>query len=196
MNYTKIYDSLIERAKDRVLVKYSEKHHIIPVCRKGSNSKTNLVRLTAKEHYLAHHLLIKIYPMNIGIYHAFWMMSNRFKVNSKDYEIAKLFISKKMRINVGTKEAIAKMSLSKRGQTPWIGKTHTKESKIKMSNSAKDRVISEDNETKRRNSISKTSKKPKSKQHRENISLAKKGNKNPMFGTKWKLINGKRIYIP
>lgn len=49
-------------AKNRVIVGYSERHHIIPKCLDGTNSKTNIVRLTVKEHYVCHKLLCEIYP--------------------------------------------------------------------------------------------------------------------------------------
>ena len=87
MNYQKIYDTLIHRAltSSRKKLKPNhpdyiayELHHIIPEClfknrvRKGPsghlegnpNSKENLVLLTPEEHYLAHQLLVKIYPGN------------------------------------------------------------------------------------------------------------------------------------
>ena len=39
MNYTKIYNDLIERAKTRKLDGYKEVHHIIPRCMGGGNEK-------------------------------------------------------------------------------------------------------------------------------------------------------------
>jgi len=54
MNYQKIYDQIIERAKNRKLEGYKEKHHIIPKCLGGPDNKENLVELTAREHFLCH----------------------------------------------------------------------------------------------------------------------------------------------
>ena len=62
MDYKKIYDSIISRAKNRQLEGYGETHHIVPKCLGGSNKKENLVKLTAKEHWTVHLLLIEIYP--------------------------------------------------------------------------------------------------------------------------------------
>lgn len=62
MNYKKHYDLLINRAKTRKLIGYYEKHHIIPKCIGGTNHANNLAKLTPEEHYVAHQLLIKIYP--------------------------------------------------------------------------------------------------------------------------------------
>lgn len=64
MNYLKIYNSLIEKAKKENRTKlndYYENHHIIPRCCDGTDEKFNLVLLTPKEHWLAHLLLCKIY---------------------------------------------------------------------------------------------------------------------------------------
>jgi hypothetical protein len=62
MNYKKCYDNLIETAKKRDYTDgYYEKHHIIPKCVGGNNGAENIVKLRVKEHYVAHHLLVKIY---------------------------------------------------------------------------------------------------------------------------------------
>jgi hypothetical protein len=74
MNYKNIYNSLIEKGKSRTLEEYTEIHHIIPKCMGGSDTEENLVKLTPEEHYLAHQLLVKIYPNNILLVNAAVMM--------------------------------------------------------------------------------------------------------------------------
>lgn len=184
MDYKKIYINIINKAKNRELNDYVEKHHIIPKCVGGPDNEENIVKLTAKEHYLVHKLLVKIYPYEDCLKYAFWMMSHRVSgvfTSSKIYSETKEFLSKNMRKNVGTPEAIKKMSESRKGQQLWKGKSHTKESKEKMSISAKNR--STVNEDKRRKRISDSNKgKKKSDEHIENIRKAKLGDKNPMFG--------------
>lgn len=61
MNYSKIYDALINRACSRISDGYVERHHIIPRCMGGSDENTNLVALYPDEHFLAHILLLKIH---------------------------------------------------------------------------------------------------------------------------------------
>jgi hypothetical protein len=39
MNYQKIYNQIIERAQNRILEGYVEKHHIIPKCLGGLDNK-------------------------------------------------------------------------------------------------------------------------------------------------------------
>jgi hypothetical protein len=58
--YTKWYYSIINNAKTRNLVTYTERHHIIPKSLGGSNLKENIVKLTAREHFVCHLLLIKM----------------------------------------------------------------------------------------------------------------------------------------
>lgn len=64
--YTKWYKQLIDKAVLRGWTKesaneYVEKHHILPRSLGGDNSKSNLVCLTAREHFIAHLLLSKMY---------------------------------------------------------------------------------------------------------------------------------------
>ena len=77
MNYCRIYDSLISRACNRTIVGYVERHHIIPKCIGGTDDADNIVSLTPEEHYLAHLLLIKIYPNVKGLLYAVKLMSGQ-----------------------------------------------------------------------------------------------------------------------
>ena len=92
--YYNIYKSIVNRAKGRTLADgiYFETHHIIPRSLGGSNRKENLVRLTAREHYICHRLLIKITEgaaKRSMIYAAYMMMkgTKRYKPSSRIYEI-------------------------------------------------------------------------------------------------------------
>ncbi|CAB4164077.1 HNHc domain containing protein [uncultured Caudovirales phage] len=60
--YTRWYYNIVDRATTRVLATDShyEKHHIIPKSLGGNNSKDNLVKLLAREHFICHWLLTKI----------------------------------------------------------------------------------------------------------------------------------------
>lgn len=113
MNYKKIYDLIIERAKQRLHVQgYKEKHHIIPKCLGGSNKVENLVELTAREHFICHKLLTKIYPNNGKLKYALWCMCNqrnssqfkRYKVTAKVYESIRREAQGFLKTRVITKE--------------------------------------------------------------------------------------------
>lgn len=85
MNYQNIYNSLVSKAQKRMeTVGYTEKHHIIPRTLGGSDDAANIVVFTAREHFIAHLLLAKIYggPM----WHAAHMMSNMKRYTNRKYE--------------------------------------------------------------------------------------------------------------
>lgn len=58
--YTKWYYNIIESAKSNPFNGYTEKHHIIPKSLGGSNDKSNLVVLSARQHFICHWLLTKM----------------------------------------------------------------------------------------------------------------------------------------
>lgn len=59
--YTKWYYNIISDASTRLMNNtYTELHHIIPKSLGGSDKAHNLVKLTAKEHYMCHRLLPKM----------------------------------------------------------------------------------------------------------------------------------------
>jgi hypothetical protein len=73
MNYLKTYCNLIRKAEQRGYTKkkskeqglYVEGHHIFPISIFGKNKR--IVYLTAREHYIAHALLEKIYLKRYGM---------------------------------------------------------------------------------------------------------------------------------
>lgn len=133
MNYQRIYNQIIERAKERILEGYKEKHHILPKCLGGSNDKSNLVELTAREHFLCHRLLCEIYPKNDKLWYALFLMAigkNRhsktdpYKISSRTYEFLKLnFIEniKKKTISEDQKSKISKANSKKVTQYNFNG---------------------------------------------------------------------------
>lgn len=58
--YSKLYFTIINNSKNRLIQDYSERHHIVPQSLGGSNHYENLVDLTAREHFICHWLLIKM----------------------------------------------------------------------------------------------------------------------------------------
>ena len=159
MNYKNIYNKIVEKAislnRKKKNGEYYESHHIIPKCIGGEDIANNKVLLTAKEHYVCHHLLTYIYPSDNSIWFAFWSMVNRksnkqerYKCSARVYEKARNKIkeiqSKKWkdnnpnnnRSNVGKSNP---MYGSKRfgEKNPFYKKTHSEESRAKISKSNK-----------------------------------------------------------
>ena len=58
--YKKWYFNLIKSRKNIKRKDFTEKHHIIQKCLGGKNSPENIVRLTPREHFIAHLLLTKM----------------------------------------------------------------------------------------------------------------------------------------
>lgn len=96
--YTNWYSSLIDKAKNRTITGYTENHHIIPSSLGGTNDPSNLVKLTAREHFICHLLLTKMTTGNdyYKMSYALHMLSNannigrgRYIPNSRLYEYSK-----------------------------------------------------------------------------------------------------------
>jgi len=92
--YTQWYYCIIAQAQAQTANVYYEKHHIIPRSLGGSNKQDNLVRLTARAHYVVHRLLTRMttgtdqHKMCIAI---FLMANTRkgFRVSSRTYQVLK-----------------------------------------------------------------------------------------------------------
>ena len=92
MNYQQIYNKLIDNARirERDLLQYYEKHHIVPRCLGGTDEQSNLVYLTGREHFIAHLCLVKANPGHNGLVLAAMMMScetkNQDRSKNRIYE--------------------------------------------------------------------------------------------------------------
>lgn len=118
MNYKKHYDLLIERSRNRVLTGYIEKHHIIPRCLGGTDNKDNLAILTPEEHFLAHQLLVKIYPNSPPLINAAVIMTTH---HTKQRTNNKLFGWLRRRASEYRKDWLAENGHPK----GFLGKKHT-----------------------------------------------------------------------
>jgi hypothetical protein len=138
--YTKYYLNIITSAISRVQQGYSEQHHIIPASMGGSDHPDNLVRLTAKEHFVCHLLLTRMVdgPNRHKAIKAARMMAKtagpgqkRYKVTGKIYEILtknKIAVSESTRIKMGISQ---KQRFEKTSGT-FKNKKHTEETLEKL----------------------------------------------------------------
>ena len=169
MNYKKHYNALIERARTRNLDCYTERHHVIPRCMGGSDEKDNLVRLTPEEHYLAHLLLVKIYPLENKLVLAARYMTvdkDNKRSNNKMYGwLRRKFIEIPRPCAEETKEKISRVKKSKKMK-------HTEESKEKMRQAS----LSQKTTDEKRRKCSIAGKKAKgilkTEEHKKSLSLA------------------------
>lgn len=170
MNYVAHYDRLVARARDRILVGYRERHHVVPKCMDGGNEPTNIVELTAEEHYVAHQLLVKIYQKNKPLAHAALLMAKRVTGN-KAYGWLRRRHADSIRGSVASIETRTKQSAAHRG------KPHSEEHVVKVAaaNRGKHRSL----ESRANISAARLGKKfgPLSLEHRAKLSESKIGNK-------------------
>ena len=134
MNYKRIYDQLIEKRRLNPISsdQYGERHHIIPKSEGGSDDDGNLVRLTAREHYIAHLLLARIYD-DYKMYSALTYMrcgsttnQRNYKFNSRLYGLLRNHVAEK-------RSAYMKEHRVMCGEkNPMFGKHHSDKSKQKM----------------------------------------------------------------
>jgi hypothetical protein len=90
MNYQHTYNQLIAKAQARNGVAgYCERHHITPRSLGGSDEKTNIVALTAREHFVAHMLLAKVHGGNMW-YAVLRMKGQTPYMNSRLYNAARI----------------------------------------------------------------------------------------------------------
>lgn len=142
--YTKIYYQIIKNAKNRLLEvgTYTERHHIVPKSLGGSNLNSNLVSLTAREHFVCHRLLVKMTSSDDKRKMA-WAVrrmltginkhQQRYLPNSKIYENIRIQINQEIKgwshseetkkhlskVLTGrkfTEETIKKMSIARKGK--------------------------------------------------------------------------------
>ena len=116
--YQKWYDHLIDRARNRTIEGYVERHHIVPRSLGGTNEKSNLVDLTAREHLVAHMLLPRFVENKAPMWNAVYMMMNTQgrKLTGKLYEQARIEYRGICKSRKRSPETCAKMSAALKGR--------------------------------------------------------------------------------
>jgi hypothetical protein len=126
----------------------------------GTNERSNLVRLTAREHFIAHWLLWKIHRTSKMACAFFMMTKNRSHehvINSRQFEYARYAFS----------QAISRL---KKGQiAPNKGKPHKDSTKAKISKANTGRKPP-----------------PRTKEYCEKIAASKRGKKRGELSAEWK----------
>lgn len=130
--YTKWYYKIINAALTRSIHGYSERHHIIPRSLGGTNDLNNLVRLTAREHFICHRLLVRMTSdLNRSkMAFAAFRMTQRSKFHAQSH-----YITSKTYEYIRRDFSIA-CSVTRKGKKPYLMTDETRKS---MSQSAKRR---------------------------------------------------------
>lgn len=210
MNYSKIHNAIMNKALTRSnLSGYFEKHHIVPKCLGGLDTKDNIVKLTAKEHYIIHRILTRIYPTNKKIAYAFWRMCNNGAklASTRAYEEGRKRVSELVAARKGLfrgrrhseemKRLISESIKKTKATIPnaSLGRKHTNVEIEKMRVAAKSKVIDPEVEKLRIERIVKAHTGRRcSEQMRKNMSEGRKKANLLKNKKHWTLINGKRVY--
>ena len=143
--HKKRYDKIINHYRNTIVEGYVEKHHIVPKCMGGTDNIKNLVALPAKAHFICHYLLHKMHPDSLPLARAFNMMASATTKYQKGRKKSK-----------GTLYEISKIARSEAMKGIKLSPEH--KAKISVPKTNKENY-----------------KKPKSQEHRMNISKALKG---------------------
>ncbi len=143
MDYRLIHDEIISRARQRCLEGYCERHHVIPKCLGGTDDPENIVRLTAREHFIIHKILCILYPHESRLHWAAFMMAGcggnskqdrGYRVGAREYE--------RLRENLKhSDETKAKVSKANKGRQTRLGAKLSEETKRKIGNANKGKTL-------------------------------------------------------
>lgn len=165
--YEKWYNKIVLNGKNEKLPGH-EHHHILPKSLGGTDDNSNLVYITAREHFVCHWLLTKIYPT--GEEH--WKMLNALRMMRAENKNQQRYDTKiTSRVYSKLKEEYANLQSERyRGENnPFFGKSHTKEAK---------QIISDAN-TGENNAMKRI-------EEREKMRQLKTGKKRDPFSDEWK----------
>lgn len=143
--YTKWYYNIINSSNIQEN-EYSERHHIIPKSLGGNNKSSNIVRLSAREHFICHLLLTKMVDGNSKhkmVFALHMMMSMR-----RNYQFRHLTNNSKI-FEYYRKEYSKAVSFKRKNTLGWH---HSEETKEKIRQGNKNKIIPNE----QRNKISQT----------------------------------------
>lgn len=135
--YTKWYKNIVSISSKYNPEGYYERHHIIPKCLNGTDKKENIIKFSARKHFICHWLLTKMVkkdsPEYYSLYKAFILMSGQTK-NQERYIIPSILFEK-LRKEVSRINSIQQSgeNNSNYGKV-WISNFQLKETKMIYSN--------------------------------------------------------------
>jgi hypothetical protein len=152
--YLDRYNKFMNALKNQVVEGYTEKHHIVPRSHGGTHDESNIIRLTPRQHYVAHWMLWKAYGKEMTTAFNYMNGIKRYgkRLNSKTFEILKIEEIQRQKNKVFSEETRKKMSEAAKARPPASAETNRK-----IVESRKGYTHSE--ETRRKLSVSHTGKK-------------------------------------
>ena len=179
--YNQWYSTITERAKNRILNSYTESHHIVPRSLGGGDEPTNIVDLTAREHFICHWLLVK---MTTGQEHH--KMLNALRMMRAEKQGQQRYNTKiTARVYENIKQEYAELQSKQfagKGNG-MFGKHHTQEAKDKIRQKNLGKKLTPEQIEKLKKATTGKKKPPITEEHRAKLSAAKIGQNNANYGT-------------
>jgi hypothetical protein len=179
--YEKWYASITTRGQVRQLDSYTEKHHILPESLGGSDTPENLTILTAREHFICHWLLVKIYKNG----EAHWKMLNAIRIMRAENKNQQRYSTRiTSRVYSNLKEEYSQLQSDRmRGENnPMFGKTQTSYSKQLISEANKGRIQPNIEKQNQKAAQLGKKRKPFSDEWKSKMSASKTGVNNNRYG--------------
>jgi hypothetical protein len=134
MNYLRTYIRLVRKAQNQPEPEIGERHHIFPKSIYGKNNY--VVKLTPRQHYIAHALLYKGFRKRYGfsdwrtrkMMHAFWFMHSLGPKHGGRYTSARLYET----VRVDFMKSLKEQNMKKE-RNPFFGKKHSVLTRRKIS---------------------------------------------------------------
>lgn len=182
MNYQEVYNKIIDHAKNNPPTGYTEDHHIIPKSLGGNDAQDNIVSLTARQHFICHWLLTKMY---IGENRAKMIYALRMmKAKSGRHQRYDTRITARVYENLKNEYSIIVSSAVSGEKNGMYGKKHTKETIEKIRQANIGRIQPEHEKQKQIAAITGRKREPFSEEWIANLCIANGGKNNPMYGKK------------
>ena len=178
--YTKWYNQITDRARNRIVEGYTERHHIKPRSLGGTDNNDNLVELTAREHFICHWLLVK---MTTGEEHYKMLNALRMmraeKSGQQRYETA---ITSRVYESIKQEYAQLQSVLRSGKGNGFYGKTHTEEARQAIREKNTGKKLTEEQIARQVAAQTGRKRAPFSEEWRAKMAVKKKGKNNPRFG--------------